>query len=168
MRSLKTPLFLLAGGALSLLGGCRGDLNEKAPLPSLDEAYFRCRVQPILTKSCGALTCHGDGKRYFHFFARNRLRLGGTEAERNAFLRDTERAYNLDAARALVDPEEPEESLLLKKPLAQDAGGFYHGAVLQGTSDVFATKDDKDYQTLLAWASGEKEDPTCVEPGSDF
>jgi len=152
----------------TLLLGCRSDLTEPAPLPSLDEAYFRCRVQPVLTKSCGALACHGDAKRYFRLFARNRLRYGTTEEERNTFMKAEERAFNFNAARAMVDASDPGASLLLLKPLEQAAGGYYHGATLLGTSDVFPNRDDPDYKTLAAWVNGAKEDPACIEPGSDL
>lgn len=151
-----------------LLIGCRGDLREAGPLPELDEAYFRCRVQPVLTKDCSAFGCHGDARRYFRVFARNRLRYGGTEEERNAFLRDSERAANFDSARAMVSATDPDSSLLLLKPLNQPAGGYYHGARLQGTTDVFETRDDPEFKILAAWVGGAKEDPACIEPGSDF
>lgn len=169
MRRAALPLLALAGGIAGvLLGGCRADLTTPAPLPELDEAYFRCRVQPVLTKTCSAFACHGDGRRYFRLFARNRLRLGGTEEQRNAFLRDTERAVNFDAARAVVSVDNPNSSLLLLKPLAQSAGGYYHGAVPLGSADVFASRDDPDFRTLASWVNGAKEDPACIEPGSDF
>lgn len=153
---------------LLALAGCRADLTDPAPLPELDEAYFRCRVQPVLTRSCGAFACHGDGRRFFRVFSRNRLRLGGTEEQRNAFLRPDERAYNFDSARAMVDAADPAASLLLRKPLGTATGGRYHGATLEGTSDVFANEDDPEYKVLSAWVNGEKEDPSCIEPGSDF
>lgn len=161
-RLLLFPLALL-------VAGCQSGIDEARPLPALDEAYFRCRVQPVLAKNCAAFACHGDTKRYFRVFARNRLRAVDTEAERNALFRDSERSFNLDAARAFVDPDAPEESLLLTKPLDQSIGGYYHGATaLYPRGDVFTSKDDPDYQTLLSWVQGAKEDPACVEPGSDL
>jgi hypothetical protein len=162
MRRLPLPLAIL------LLGGCQSGLEDPRPLPALDEAFFRCRAQPVLVKNCAAFACHGDARRYLRLFARNRLRLAGQEPERNALLRDEERASNFAAARAFVDPDAPEESLLLLKPLDQAIGGYYHGgATLFGKGDVFTSKDDPDYKVLLSWVQGAKEDPACVEPGSD-
>jgi hypothetical protein len=33
---------------------------------------------------------------------------------------------------------------------------------------VFTTKDDPEYQVLVSWVQGAKEDPACIEPGSDL
>lgn len=151
-----------------LAGGCLSDLTAEQAPPDLDEAFFRCRVQPVLTKSCAALLCHGDPERPFRVYARNRLRLGGSEAERNAFLREAERAFNFASARAFASPGAPEQSLLLLKPLDERAGGYYHGgAVEYGQGNLFASDEDADFETLRAWLSGEKEEAACTEPGSD-
>ncbi|MFT3696201.1 MAG: hypothetical protein QM831_23885 [Kofleriaceae bacterium] len=146
---------------------CGGDLDAPLDPLTLDAPFFACRVQPVLTKYCSALACHGADGRYFHVFARNRARLTGDETQRNAFLSDAERAHNFDAARALIDPSAPTDSVLVLKPLEQAAGGYFHvGATLYGRGNVFATRDDDDYQTLVQWATGSTEDPTCQEPGS--
>jgi len=150
--------------------GCLRGLEDKRSLPPLDEAYFRCRVQPILTKDCSALACHGSATRYYLVFARNRLRLGGTEAQRNAKLRDEERAFNFDAARAFVDQGALDESLILLKPLEASEGGYYHGgATLFKKGNVFPNREDPDFKILAKWVHGEKEaDQQCIEPGSDL
>jgi len=156
--------------ALALASGCvQAGIEDPAPEPKLDEAYFRCKVQPKLTKSCAAFACHGSGDRYFRLYARNRLRDGGTEAERNALLRDSERAHNFASARAFVDAAQLDQSLLLMKPLDQAAGGFYHGGATEfGKGDVYLTRDDPDFKILVAWVNGQTEDPSCIEPGSNL
>lgn len=160
--------WILVGVALFALG-CQTGLTDEKPYSSkLDEAYFRCRVQPILTKSCGALACHGDIKRYFHFFSRNRMRLSGGEEQRNAQLSAQERAFNYNATRAIVNADKPNESYLLLKPLESAAGGYYHGGeTLFKKGNVYLNREDPDFKTLEKWVNGEKEDPACIEPGSD-
>jgi hypothetical protein len=151
------------------LVACQG-LGGPAPSPEtpLDEAFFRCRVQPVLTKNCATLACHGDGARPFVVFARNRLRLGGSEADRNAFLGDDERAYNFRSAAAMVDADRPDESPLLMKPLATAAGGWFHGATrLEGGQDVFDEREGE-WTVLSDWAHGATDDSDCIEPGSDL
>ena len=162
MRSL----LIVAGLCLC---ACQADLTETAELPVLDRPFFDCRVQPVLTKYCAVNACHGTAKRYFYIFARNRLRLGGAEDERNAFMRASERDFNYAASLGFVVPGHPEESLLALKPLEQRAGGYFHvGATIFGDMDVFASTDDNDYQVLADWINGATEDPNCVEPGSDL
>jgi len=161
-----------AAYALALAGflaSCQSDLTEPRALPELDRAFFDCRVQPVLTKYCSALACHGDERRFFTVFARNRLRLDADEAERNAFMQGGERAFNYESTRAFVTAGSPDDSLLTQKPLEQSAGGFFHrGATLFGGGDVFATRDDPDYRVLVDWIEGATEDPTCEEPGSNL
>ncbi len=156
--------------ALALLPtACTVDLEDGASLPALDESFYRCRVQPIVTKSCSMFVCHGDANRYYKLFARNRLRLGLQEEQRNATTTEAERRFDFDATRAHVDAANPRQSLLLLKPLDQSAGGYFHGGATEyGMGDVFLSEDEPDYQTMLAWVNGETEDPSCIEPGSDL
>jgi hypothetical protein len=170
---MRPSLWLLAGAAFLAAAGpaCQSGLKDPSPLPAtLDEAYFRCKVQPILTRSCAAYACHGSSDRYFKLFGRNRLRIGGTIATLNAPMTAAERAWNYDAARAQVDLASPAASYLLLKPLAAAAGGYYHGATtLFAKQNVFLDALDSDYLILEKWIHGEKaEDQACIEPGSDL
>jgi hypothetical protein len=155
--------------ALAALAACQKDLDAPLDPAELDRPFFDCRVQPVLTKSCAALACHGDANRYFKVFSRNRLRIAGDESQRNVFLRAEERQHNYNAARAFVDRADSPRSLLLSKPLDEAAGGSFHiGATLYKAGDVFATTDDPDYQVLAQWIAGATEAPTCQEPGSNL
>ena len=160
-------LALFAGlfGAQAL--GCQ-DLTAEAPLPELDKAYFDCKVQPVLTKSCAMFACHGTEKRYFQVFARNRMRFGLPESKRNDFMLDEERSINFEMARGFVERGSPETSWLLLKPLEMEAGGYFHGGEeLFKRGNVFHDVEDPEYKVLAAWVNGEKEDPACKEIGAD-
>ncbi len=158
----------LAVGLAIASWSCQGELNGPGQPVVLDRAYFRCRVQPVLTKSCATQSCHGDGRRYFHVFARNRLRAQGEEKDRDAMLTDIERNANFESAKGMIDARDPGSSWLLMKPLEMSGGGYFHrGAEIFGGGNVFATKDDADYQVLQSWALGATDDPSCIEPGSD-
>lgn len=147
---------------------CVGGLSAPAETIPLDEPYFRCQVQPVVTASCAMLACHGDGRRFFRVFARNRLRLGGREADRNRPMSPEERQRNFDAALAFVDASSPEDSMLLHKPLFPEAGGWYHGAAaLYDPGNVWRSTQEPDYQRLVAWVGGATAPADCVEPGSD-
>jgi hypothetical protein len=154
------------------VSSCLADPNAARTDADLDEAYFRCNVQPVLTRSCSMFACHGNARRFFVVFARNRLRDGiASEAQRASFLTDEERERNFIAARAMVVPGHPEQSSLLMKPLDPSAGGWYHvgGDVPFHGGDPFSSVDDPDYQTLQMWVMGARaDDPDCIEPGSDL
>lgn len=168
-RAVRVVSASLLGVALGAVLGCPSWSEPPPPAdPSLDEAFFRCRVQPILTKNCSTFACHGDARRPFSVFARNRLRLGGTERERNAFLGDDERTWNYRAAAAMVDLEHRDESPLLMKPLDVAAGGWFHGATeLEGRQDVFADREGE-WGVMSEWVHGATQASDCVEPGSDL
>lgn len=155
--------------ALSLLAlTCQSELDAGAKSAVLDEPFFRCRVHPVLIKTCAQLACHGNGTRYFRLFGRNRMRLGGTEAQRNSLILPAERCHNFEAASAFVDASEPDDSLLLRKPLEQSAGGYYHGGASQfGAGDVFSARTDPDFKVLAEWVAGQTDDPSCPEPGAN-
>jgi hypothetical protein len=95
-------------------------------------------VQPVLTKYCSALACHGHAQRFFRVLARNRARLNDNETLRNAFMTAEERAHNYAAAIAVIDASDPDRSELLLKPLEESVGGRFHvGATLYGKGNVF-------------------------------
>lgn len=166
---------VVLGALLTALFACQPDFNVPQASAPLDEPYFRCHVQSVLTKSCAMFACHGaDGSsgtsaRYFRVYARSRLRAAGTpEAMRNSIFTAAEYHANFVAASDLVDLSSADDSLLLLKPLEQSAGGYFHrGADLYGQGNVFASRADSDFVLLSAWAHGATEDPRCIEPGSD-
>jgi hypothetical protein len=152
--------------ALALLvAGCQADLDAPREQLALDRPYFDCKVQPVITKLCSGLACHGDDRRFFHVFGRNRDRLGDTAD--NALVLQDERDHNYAAALAVVDADDPEHSEMLMKPLAEAAGGWFHrGAELYDGGDVFSSADDADYKVIVDWIGGATEMTTCEEPGS--
>ena len=107
----RRPSHVAAGliglALLVLVPACQPDFNVDISPAPLDEPYFRCRVQPVLTKTCGMFACHGaDGtngttSRYFRLYGRSRLRWADTpEAARNSIMTQQERTANFIAARA--------------------------------------------------------------------
>jgi hypothetical protein len=151
-----------------LLVGCE-DLDAPEPFGQLDRPYFDCQVQPVLTKLCSGFACHGDPARYYTLFTRNRLRYGGTEEERGSTTRPIERDYNFTSSLGYVDFADPDQSLLLTKPLDEAAGGAFHrGAEIFGGGDVFTSRDDREFKKLAEWVHGASDEPDCVEPGSDL
>jgi hypothetical protein len=169
---VKASRLAMALLALCSLVGCIGDPSAARDTPELDEDFFRCNVQPILTRSCSMFACHGNARRFFVVYARNRLRAGiADESERNVFLSDAELAHNFEAARAMVNASDPAQSPLLSKPLDPSAGGWYHvgGDLPFHGGDPFESAEDPDFLVMQQWVMGARaEDPDCIELGSDM
>jgi hypothetical protein len=152
-----------ACACVSIAACAQDGLDAAQTSAALDEAYFRCEVQPVLAARCAFFACHGSATRPFRVYARNRLRFDVASEEREAPMRPVELTYNFEAARAFAG-DERRPALLLLKPLEEDAGGYIHvGATLYGRGDVFRTADDPGYRKLAAWISGATAETDCVE-----
>lgn len=100
----------------------------------LDAAIFAQDIEPILQqRGCSNVACHGGQ--------------GAGELLLSAGLNVS---ADLLAVGGLVTTWQPQDSPLLRKPLAEAAGGVTHSG-----GDIFADAQDGDYQTLLSWISGE-------------
>lgn len=142
------------------LAACKGD--APAPLSGLDEAFYGCKVEPIVVKRCGMLACHGRAERFYRVFSRNRFRFDQEPMNRDAIITVEERRFNYEAALAMVDLGDPDRSFLLKKPLDRKGGGYYHGGELMfHLGDVFLSTDDPEYKILSDWVHGAKEAAPC-------
>lgn len=139
LRILSTGIFL--SGMAMMLAGC-GSADPTTPDPPtggqafvLDEAAFAMTVSPLLTsRGCDNTACHGGGLR------------GSFELSPSD---DKNVAYDFLQVARQVNPESPEASSLLMKPLAPDAGGDVHTAEPQVSG--FLSTADPDYQAILAW-----------------
>ena len=116
---------------------CRG-LGQRTKRPvkvKLDEAYFRGYVEPILEKR------GKDGYACVHCHATHTL-FNGTYA----------------TALNVVDPSQPENSLILLKPTSSSESEGVAGAnSLAHGGGVRWAKDSPEYVTILEWIKGAKE-----------
>ena len=113
----------------------------------LDYDFFKRKVEPIfLEKRPGHARCYAC-----HAHANNAFRLETLTPGATVWSEEQSRR-NFAMASALIDPGHPEASHLLLHPLAPEAGGDpFHSGGRQ-----FASKDDPLWQTLAAWARGER------------
>ena len=97
---------------------------------SADWGTFQSQAEPVFTQSCAAGDCHGTLYNVLY------LTCGRSPVERR---------WNYFAASNYLAPT-PEQSELLRRPLATSQGGSYHegGAIYGSVNDV-------SYQAIKAW-----------------
>ncbi|HLG95018.1 MAG TPA: hypothetical protein VKX49_01770 [Bryobacteraceae bacterium] len=133
-------LALMAAGAFAQTPSSSGDASP------LDYEFFKTKVQPIfLAKRPGharCYVCHSTGTP----FRLQRLSPGATSWD------DEQSRKNFRASSAMVNTSEPEQSLLLREPLAESAGGnhFHPGG------KHWESKDAPEWKILDEWAHGQK------------
>ena len=153
MKALVLTLALL----IFLSGGCADDsgYNTARIPPDLDYEYYVEKVQPIMETRCAFYACHGSQERSFQIYQEARMRQNPEAGliEATLPLTDSELERNFRQAAGLIfGHRDRENSLLFSKPL--ESGTRHGGATLFGGPDVFLSREDPDYQTLLQWANG--------------
>jgi hypothetical protein len=112
---------------------------------SLDFATFRAKVEPIFNKKreghARCVVCHGGTNRVFRLEPLAPGATSWTEAQSRK---------NFEVVSKLVKPGDPMGSLLLKQPLAPEAGGNdFHSGGRQ-----FASQTDPDWKAIADWVRG--------------
>ena len=115
-----------------------------APAQSLDYEVFKSQVEPIFLKKRGdhvrCVVCHSE--RSNNAFRLEKLPKGA------AFWTEEQSRRNFEVVSGLVVPGDAGKSLLLRHPLAPEAGGSaYHTGGRQ-----FADRNDSDWKTIARWA----------------
>jgi hypothetical protein len=125
-RALKPPVASAAASRAASPAQAKGAVK-------LDETYFHGYVEPILHRKgrdgYACAQCH----------------------ESHAIFRAT-----YETALKVIDPEHPEDSLILRKPTSSSETEGVPGALAHGGGVRF-TKDSPEYATILAWIKGAKE-----------
>ena len=131
---------------LALLAAAGGTALAQSPAAALDFEFYRTRVEPIFLEKREGFTrcvvCHaGDERAAF---------LEGLPDGAETWSEEQSRR-NFESVLELVTPGDPLASRLLVHPLEPAAGGneFHTGG------RQFATQDDPQFRTLVAWVRGE-------------
>ncbi len=113
--------------------------------PALDYGFYKARVEPIfLTKKAGHTRCI-----VCHDASNNNFKLEKLSPGASAWTEKQSRR-NFETVSKLVNPGDPETSLLTQHPLAPEAGGHpFHSGGRQ-----FGSKSDKDWKTLVDFVNG--------------
>lgn len=113
-------------------------------VPEADLDRFEAEIQPILGATCASGSCHGAPGRPMPIFAPGRHRADPARTWLDEPLTEAELAQNLRYAVLAADPLDPR---LAHRPLAEAAGGSWHGG-----GDQYEDRSEPDWQALDAWA----------------
>jgi hypothetical protein len=145
-------LRLLLGLALGCGFGC-ADEQTQSGFAWREFMQFQREVYPVLLRDCGFPACHGASERFFRVWGPGRVRLPREMGLPGAFDQSTldEQSATHSLSLAMIDSDRPERSLLLRKPLAVEAGGAGHFGVDKYGRDVYRTAQDSGYLALARW-----------------
>jgi hypothetical protein len=146
-RALQLVTLLLA------LQGCSEPL-QAGTVAARDDSTFTVFVLPVLLRDCGFQACHGSQERFFRVFGPGRTRYS-PDTEALAELTGHERDYSYQLTRGMIDQADPARSVLLRKPLAVEAGGSGHEGVDKYGRNVYRTPDDEGYLAIAQWVFSE-------------
>jgi hypothetical protein len=136
------------------LTGCGIDDQGVEPVDAFAlDAYAR-DVHPIFEARCATLDCHGVAGRPLRLFAETGLRLRADL--RDLPITEEELFANVKAVEAIDPGAAPERQMILRKPLAEDAGGVEHEG-----GELWLSRDAPQAACVLAWLSGRSEDPSA-------
>jgi len=118
-----------------------------AAAQSLDYDVFKTKVEPIFLQKrpshARCVVCHAAAN---HAFSLQPLDKGATTWT------EEQSRKNFEMVSRIVRPGNPDASLLLRQPLAHEAGGQeFHSGGRQ-----FATKDDPAWKTMADWVRAAK------------
>jgi hypothetical protein len=136
---------------LLVLGGVAcNTASEGNAIATNDFKLYKSDVYPVLIRDCGFHACHGAPERFFRVWGPGRARMD--PATRSfALLTASENETNYSVALSMIDTKNPERSLLLRKPLAVEAGGSGHLGVDKYGRNVYRTVNDPGYVAIKSW-----------------
>lgn len=141
--------------------GCQGDTWQAKP-PIADMTTFRDEAYPVLLRDCSFNACHGSAQRFFQIFGPNRARINPlTHHDEPAEPLEVQVTYERTLSMLVTDGPVT-NSLLLRKPLEERAGGMSHGGVDDFNRNVYQSVNDPGYVALLKWAQAAM--PGAVAP----
>ena len=121
-------------------------------VPQPDAQQFAKTVYPLMLRDCGFPECHGSMERFFRVFGPGRLRLDPNVLPLDpATPQEIELSYGR-ARSMLANDGSVTDALLLRKPLAKDAGGAGHEGDDNWGGNVYENQQDPAYATIKAWA----------------
>lgn len=160
---MSARAWLLLGTLLLAGSGCADEPDKPVAARRVFSSFKD--VYPVLLRDCGFPACHGAPERFFRVYGPGRTRLmndDGTLPEPFDTATADEQELTFQLALSMINEHAVGESLLLRKPLAIEAGGYGHLGVDAYGRDVYRTTQDAGYVLLARWAYS----PPPMMPGA--
>ncbi len=132
--------------ALALLSACTGPEAGGEPLGVGPMEVFAAEVEPVLEERCASGGCHGRAERPLCLYAPGQHRADPARLYLDEPLTDAEVEHNARRLAAFAHGVSGADSLALRKPLAREEGGCWHGG-----GDVFSSETDPGYRIVERW-----------------
>jgi hypothetical protein len=144
--------------ALALAGGSACAIRDQGEvvLDELDPESYARDVQPIFEARCATLDCHGMTDRPLRLYAETGLR--ASDDLRDLPMTEAELLANVRAAEAIDSGTPFDEGMMMRKPLAEAAGGVAHEG-----GDVWQVREEPQAICVAAWLRGESQEPPAQE-----
>lgn len=140
--------------AIALLGSIScADETTELTIGMPDRAQFDAEVYPVLLRDCAFHACHGSTERFLQVFGPGRGRIA-PDLKAVDPAAPIELMHSYDRARSMIDTRHPEQSLILRKPLAVNAGGSGHEGADELGRNVYQTKLEPGYAAIERWVLG--------------
>lgn len=170
MSGDRSVIGLAKAVVMASLALCASGCAEEQDKPVAARRSFtpyRMEVYPVLLADCGFPACHGAPERFFRVYGPGRTRLpnsDGTLPEPFDTPTADEQELTYQLALSMIDENNREDSLLLRKPLSVEAGGYGHLGVDNYGRDVYRTTQDAGYVKLARWVFSDP--PMAMMPGA--
>lgn len=165
----STHIQRFAALACAWMAACSETPEQRGQLPVPDGVEFVTEVYPLLLRDCAFSNCHGSHERFLEVYGPGRTRLDPELGQDDPMTLD-EVLHSYDRARSmLASSADPQEALLVRKPLELRAGGQTHHGVDAFGRNVFSSKQSRGYGILLRWArsSGSAPQQQDVDAAND-
>jgi hypothetical protein len=158
----RAPALALAALLACTAAGCTSE-ESGWQKPSRNFQQFQTQVLPVLLRDCAFSTCHGSNERFFRVWGPGRVRFDPMTREFDTLTAD-EATHGFDIALSMIDPQDASRSLLLRKPLAVEAGGAGHRGGDKFGRNIYRSVNDQGYLAIARWVLGRP--PAPAQPAA--
>jgi hypothetical protein len=157
---MRNPLVVLVL-TLALAAGATACEKKSAGWQPARPSFrqFQTEVLPVLLRDCAFSTCHGSNERFFRVWGPGRTRINPMTSNEFDPLTGDEASNSYQLALSMIDSEQPSRSLLLRKPLAIEAGGAGHRGADKFGRNIYRTVNDAGYLSLAHWVFSVTDNP---------